>query len=93
MHGSHIGCIMDMSQMRDQLSLSLAIVGCCNVLFTVMDRYGSTNTGTLVVQRCIGTEAKLYDCWYYSVDSEVCVSDLALECNSEYWYCQILMDT
>ena len=50
-----------------------------NVLFTVMDRYGNTNNGTVVVQRCIGTEAKLYDCWYYSVDSRLCTSDVVVE--------------
>ena len=50
-----------------------------------MDRYGNTNTGTLVVQRCIGTEAKLYDCWYFSVDSRIiaCTSDVAVECKVE----------
>ena len=57
----------------------LAVV---NVLFTIVDRYGNTKTGTLIVQRCIGTEAKLYDCWYYSVDSRIveCPTDVAVEC-------------
>ena len=63
-----------------------------NVLFTVMNRYGNTNNGTVVVQRCIGTEARLYDCWYYSVDSRLCTSDIALECYSESLYFQIVMD-
>ena len=47
-----------------------------------MDRYGNTNTGALVVPRCIGTEAKLYDCWYYSLDLRIvkCPSDIAVEC-------------
>ena len=47
-----------------------------------MDRYGNTDTGTLVVPWCIGTEAKLYDCWYYSVNSRLCTSDVAVECCS-----------
>ena len=32
------------------------------------------------MQGCLGTEAKLYDCWYYSVDLGLCSSDVAVEC-------------
>ena len=41
-------------------------------------RFGTANDGTIVVQRCSGTEAKLYDCWYYAVGACPVVT---VECN------------
>ena len=51
---------------------------CSLVLCFTLARFGTANDGALVVQRCSGTEAKLYDCWYYAVGACPVV---AVECN------------
>ena len=73
-------CNPSMGNVKMSSSVLVSPYMFANISCTIMDRYGNTNTGTLVVQRCIGTEAKLYDCWYFSVDSRLCTSDVALEC-------------
>ena len=66
------------------MQLLLAMyVAAMKVFFYYCCRYGNYGNGALVVQGCFGTEAKLYDCWYYSVDLGLCSIDVAVECKGK----------